>query len=131
MSQESTQPSMPALLDDDLPPMPTVKLQLSRSFSNYGDPDVMAVEEWLNFGGTQPADEVIQNGFLILYNQVYCMGFRGQPHWTPTFHFTDEQQERWKVMEAISGLKPIMTDYQQVHYEHSVSVAAYKEKMNQ
>ena len=122
---------MPALMDDDLPPMPTVTLQLSRTFSNYGDADVMAVEEWFYYGGMQPTDEVIQNGFSILYNQVYSTGFRGQPHWMPTFHFTDTQKQRWEVSEAISGLKPIMADYQQVQYEYHVSMASYKEKMNQ
>jgi len=115
---------------DDLPPMPLNLPRLSRSFSNYDDPDTKLVEDWLYYGGVKPADEVIQNGFPILYHHVYCDGIRGQPHWTPTFHFTNAQKQYWEVMESITGLKPIMNDYQQVHNEHCVAVAAYKEQFN-
>jgi len=108
-----TQESIPEL--HDLPPMPLNPPQLSRTFSNYDDPDTKLVEQWLYYGGAQPADESIQNGFPILYNQVYCVGFHGQPHWTPTFHFTDTRTQRWEVMESIAGVQPIMDAYQRIN----------------
>lgn len=150
--QESMHESMPALIDDDapmppplklsrcitsaiseddLPPMPAFTLPLSRSFSNYNDPDTKMVEHWFYQGGVQPANHVIQGGFPILYNQVYSEDIRGKPQWTNTFHFTEEQQARWEVMESITGLKPIMYDYRQMHYEYRGHMAAYKEKMKQ
>jgi hypothetical protein len=115
---------------DDLPPMPAFTLPLSRSFSNYNDPDTKMVEHWFYQGGVQPADEAIQGGFPILYNQVYSEDIHGKPRWTGTFHFTEEQQKRWEVMESIAGMTPIMNGYRQVHYEHCGAVAAYKERFN-
>ena len=100
---------------DDLPSPPPY-LPLSRSFSNYNDPDTKVVEQWLYQGGVQPADEVIQCKFPILYNQVYSEDIHGKPQWTNTFYFTEEQQKRWEVMESIAGMKPIMKVYQQVRY---------------
>ena len=119
--------SMPKV--DDLPPPPPC-LPLSRSFSNYNDPDTKAVENWFYFGGTQPLNDAIQSGFPILYNQVYSEDIHGKPRWTGTFHFTEEQQKRWEVMESIAGMMPIMNGYRQVHYEHRGAVAAYKERFN-
>ena len=124
---EEDSESMPELVDDLPPPM---TLPLSRSFSNYNDPDTKAVENWFYQGGVQPTDQAIQGGFPILYNQVYSEDIRGQPQWTDTFHFTEEQQARWEVMETIAGMKPIMKSYQQVHYEYRGRMAAYKEKFN-
>jgi hypothetical protein len=126
-TSESESESMPELVDDLPPPM---TLPLSRSFSNYNDPDTKAVENWFYQGGVQPTDQAIQGGFPILYNQVYSEDIRGKPQWTDTFHFTEEQQARWEVMETIAGMKPIMKSYQQVHYEYRGRMAAYKEKFN-
>ena len=126
MNSEVAPETLPEM--DDMPPLP--RLPLGRSFSNYNDPDTKMVEHWFYFGGTQPVDEAIQSGFPILYNQVYSEDIHGKPRWTATFHFTEEQQKRWEVMESIAGMTPIMNGYRQVHYEHLGAVAAYKERFN-
>jgi hypothetical protein len=93
-------------------PMPLSLPVLHRTFSNYDDSDTKMVEEWLHYGGTRPADEVIQEGFPVLYYQIYCEDFRGQPFWAHDHCFTAVQMQRWNVMESITGLRPIMNEYQ-------------------
>ena len=112
-----THESMPTL--HDAPPMPFYLPQLSRTFSNYDDPDTKLVEQWLYYGGVQPTDEVIQNGFPILYHQLYCEDFHGQPYWSYHHHFTDARKQRWEVMESITGIEPIMSEYQQVTNQYT------------
>jgi hypothetical protein len=116
MTQEINPASM-SEINDDLSPMPTFIPQLSRTFSNYDDPDVKLVEQWLYYGGDKPADEVIQNGFPILYNQIYCEDLHGRSYWSYGHHFTVERKERWEVMESLTGVRPIMNDYQQANYK--------------
>ena len=128
MSQEE----LSTLCETDLPVLPPPNPpQLSRSFSTYNDYDAKETEHWLYQGGPQPSDEVIQHGFPILYNQVYFIDLHGQPRWINSFHFTDERKQRWEIMESISGLKPIMNDYQPMYEEHRASAAAYKEQCNE
>jgi len=92
--------------------MPLNLPQLSRSFSNYGDSSVMCAERWLYRGGDQPADEVIQKGFPVLYNHIYCTDFHANIYWNHGYYFTETQKQRWKMMESITGLEPIIAVYQ-------------------
>ena len=112
MTQEIVTESMWNDVDLSAPPP---SLTLSRSFSTYGSTDTMAVEQWFYFGGTQPSDEAIQNGFPVLYNQIYSEDTNGQCYWTCNFYFTDAQKQRWAVLETIAGCKPIMDKYQLIH----------------
>lgn len=93
------------------PPMPFYLPRLSRTFSNYDDSDTKMVENWFYYGGIQPTDEVIQNGFPVLYYQIYCEDFRGQSFWACGYHFTETRKQRWNMMESITGLCPIVNDY--------------------
>lgn len=104
--------SMSQEYDISIPP--PVRSELSRSFSNYGDPNVMCVEHWLYHGGEQPADEVIRDGFPVLYNHIYFVDLHGHVYWSHGYYLTQTQRERWEVMEPIAGLDPIMATYQEV-----------------
>ena len=87
-------------------------LKLSHSFSSYGFSDTMEVEKWLWSGGVQPSDESIKNGFHVLYDQIYTKGPNNKVYWTFNYHFTEEQKQRWEVMESITGLTPILKEYE-------------------
>jgi len=97
----------------DLPPS---TLQLNRSFSLYKNNAAHEVEMWLKFGGIKPTTEQIKEGFIILYSQIYQTdGVRD--FWMFNYSFTEEQKCRWEDMENMTGLKPILAKYQQLHNE--------------
>jgi hypothetical protein len=100
--------------------MPLSLPQLCRTFSNYGDTYVMSAERWLYHGGEQPADEVIQQGFPVLYNHIYCTDFHGNIYWSRGYYFTETQKQRWEMMESMTGLEPIIAAYQLACNDHQL-----------
>ena len=87
----------------------------------------MQVEDWLKYGGKQPSTETIQLGFIILYNHVYQTdGVRD--FWNLGYCFTDDQKQRWGVLEQIAGLKPIMAKYEIVCEERRNNFQRLMEK---
>jgi hypothetical protein len=68
----------------------TMKPALSRTFSTYGDNNVMAVERYIMNGKNELTDEEVKRGFPVLSSQV--MSYRG-------YLFNQHQQERWDMIQ--------------------------------